>query len=46
MFKGDQASWKNWDNKWWAFLCHQCNDDGIPLIYVIANIDTEEDEWV
>jgi len=45
-FKGDQASWKNWDNKWWAFLCHQHNDDGIPLIYVIADIGTVEDEWV
>jgi len=45
-FKGDQASWKNWDSKWQAFICHQHNDDGIPLIYVIADIGTKEDEWV
>jgi hypothetical protein len=40
-FSGTQASFKVFDTKFRAFLCQNKNEEGVPLIYVIARFKDE-----
>jgi hypothetical protein len=45
-FDGGQSALKVFDTKFHAFLCQNKNEEGKPLIYVIANYKKEESKTI